>query len=244
MTEIDKDIKINHLILRADGISARVDFANEPIRTYENFKYDNGNTINNIFLLENSLSISSGDYLELTIDYRKLSKPINGSRTKFKLECDLWSRKVTWDYRDKKNTTDHFISSDGVDITEFRNKKCQYPRFFNNYRDYRQFIDKTWDCQRITITEKDMTSFKNLNNKDIIKVWTHNTGKQSCECGMIESKIISILCPENKIMSFRSKKDYESYYNGDEVYDSHHLNLYLEEIEEMESFLKEQLKEK
>lgn len=210
--EIDKNIKIEYLVLRANGISATVDFIYEPSRIYEYFKYDNGNTINNIFLLEDSLSISSNDYLELAIDYTKLPKPINGGYTKFKLECDLWSPKE-------------------IDSTKkwsiYMNKKCQYPRFFKNYRDYRQFIDDSWICERIVITEKDMATFNNLDNKEIIKVWMHNTGTESCSCGMIESKIISILCPENKIMSFRCKKDIESYYGGEEVYDAHHLNLYL-----------------
>jgi hypothetical protein len=227
-TEIDENIVIKHLILRADGISSRIDYMAETPRIYENFKYNNGKTIDNLFLLENSLSISSGDYLELYIDSTKLSKPINCDYTKLKLECDLWSIRTTWDYRYKKNTTDHFITSKGIDVTEFRNKKCQYPRFYNNYRDYREFIEDTWKYERITITEKDRVTYNtDLDNNNIIKVFMKSAGIQSCECGMIESGIFSILCPQNKIMSFRSKKDIESYHNGEEVYDAHHLNIYL-----------------
>lgn len=224
--EINENILIEHTVLRANGISSSVDFTNEIVRSYKNFKYDNGNTIDNIFLMENSMSISSGDYLQFSIDHTKLSKSINPRRTKFKLECDLWSKKTRWNYRDKKNTTDHFISTSGVDVTEFRKKKCEYPRFFNSYRDYRTFIDDTWECERITITEKDVVKIKVLGNNDIIKVFLHSTGTEECSCGMIESKIFSILCPDNKIMSFRSKKDIESY-NDEKVYDAHHLSLYL-----------------
>lgn len=226
-TEIDESIKINITILRADGISSRIDWINEESRPYKYFKYNSGNTMDNIFLLENSLSISHGDYLKISIDHRRLHNPINTRYTKFKLECDIWSRRTTWDYRYKKNTTDHFITCDGVDVTEFRNKKCSYPRFFDKYRDYRSFIEDTWKYERITITEKDVATLGDLDNKEIIKVWLASAGKEKCSCGLIENNVITILCPEDKIMSFRSKRDFESYYDGEEVYDSHHFNVYL-----------------
>lgn len=225
--EIDESIIINILLQRANGISATIDRIKEESRPYKCFKYENGNTIDNIFLLENSLSISHGDYLNIYIDHKKLDKPINPRYTKFKLECDIWSKRTTWNYRDKKNTTDHFITSHGVDVTEFMDKKCSYPRFFDNYRDYRQFIEDSWKCERITITEKDIATFQNLDNNEIIKVWLGSAGKEKCACGAIENDVITILCPENKIMSFRSKRDFESYYDGEDVYDSHHFNVYL-----------------
>lgn len=225
-TEIDESIKIKILVQRANGISATVDWINEEPRSYKCFKY--GNIIDNIFLLENSLSISHGDYLNIYINPKKLDRPINPRRTKFCLECDIWSRRTAWDYRDKTNTTDHFIASNGIDVTEFRNKKCSYPRLFDSYRDYRMFIEDTWKCERITITEKDVATFQNLDNKEIIKVWLGGAGKEKCSCGAIENNVITILCPEDKIMSFRSKRDFESYHYGEEIYDSHHFNVYLE----------------
>lgn len=211
ITEINDSIKIGVTILRANGISASIDWLNEDSRPYRNFKYENGNTQDNIFLLENSLSISHGDYLKFSINYGRLNKPINPKYTKFKLECDIWTLDTEKD--DK--------------LTNFAREKCHYPRFFDNYRDYRQFLEDCWKCERIIITEKDISTFQNIDNKDIIKVWLHSAGKQSCSCGAIESNIISILCPEKKIMSFRSKRDYESYYEGERVYDSHHFNVYL-----------------
>lgn len=209
--EIDESIRINVTILRADGISARIDWINEKSRPYRCFKYENGNTVDNIFLLENSLSISHGDYLQMSIDYRKLDKPINPRYTKFKLECDIWTLDTDKDTK----------------WANFMRKKYTFPRFFDSYRDYSQFIDDCWKCERITITEKDVATFKNLDNKDIIKVYLGSAGKEKCSCGAVESNVISILCPADKIISFRSKRDYESYYDGEQVYDSHHLGIYL-----------------
>lgn len=211
ITEILDSMKIGVTLLRADGISARIDWLREESRPYINFKYDNGNTEDNIFLLENSLSISHGDYLKFSVSYNKLKKPINPKYTKFKLECDIWTLDTEMD--DK--------------MTNFAREKCHYPRFFDNYRDYRQFLEDCWKCERITITEKDVYNSQNTDNKYIIKVWLHSAGKQSCSCGAIESNVISILCPQNKIMSFRSKRDYESYYGGEKTYDSHHFHVYL-----------------
>ena len=211
IAEINDSIKICITILRADGISARIDWINETSRPYRYFKYENGNTLDNIFLLENSLSISHKDYLKISINYGKLNKPINPKYTKFKLECDMWTED------NEKDTK----------LSNFARVKCVYPRFFENYREYRQFLEDCWKCERITITEKDIATLQNLDNKDIIKVYLGSAGKQNCSCGSIESNVISILCPENKIMSFRSKRDYESYYHGEQVYDSHHFNIYL-----------------
>ncbi len=209
--EINESIKINVLLQRADGISARIDWIYEESRPCKYFKYENGNTLDNIFLLEDSLSISHGDYLNIYIDHKKLDKPINSIYTKFKLECDIWTLDTEKD----------------TEWANFMKKKYTFPRFFYNYRDYRQFLEDCWKCERTIITEKDIATFQNLDNKEIIKVWLGNAGKEKCECGAIENNIITILCPENKIMSFRSKRDYESYYNGEEVYDSHHFNVYL-----------------
>lgn len=72
-----------------------------------------------------------------------------------------------------------------------------------------------------------MSIFKNIDDNEIIKVWLGSAEKEKCVCGLIENNVISILCPENKIMSFRSKRDYESYYDGEQVYDSHHFNVHL-----------------
>lgn len=209
--EIDESIKIKILVQRANGISATIDWVNEEPRPYKCFKYENGKTVDNIFLLENSLSISHKDYLNIYIDHEKLDKPINPIYTKFKLECDLWTL-------DRKMDAEWAI---------FMREKYKYPRFFDNYRDYRQFLDDCWKCERITITEKDIVTFQNLDNKEIINVWLGSAGKEKCICGAIESDIITILCPENKIMSFKSKRDYESYYDCEKVYDSHHFNVYL-----------------
>lgn len=209
-TEIDDSIKIMTLVQRANGISASIDWINEESRPYRYFKYENGSTLDNIFLLENSLSISHKDYLNIYIDHKELNNPINPRLTKFKLECDIWTLDTE---KDTKWPT-------------FMREKYKYPRFFDNYRDYRQFLDDCWKCERITITEKDISIIKN-NNKEIIKVWLGSAGKEKCSCGIIESNVITILCPENKIMSFRSKRDYESYHDGEQVYDSHHFNLYL-----------------
>jgi len=209
--EIDESIKIGLTIFRANGVSAKIEWADEASRPYKYFKYDNGNTLDNIFLLENSLSISHKDYLKISINYGKLNKPINPKYTKFKLECDMWTA-------DNENDTK---------FANFARIKCGYPRFFENYREYRQFLEDCWKCERITITEKDIATFQKDDNKDIIKVYLGSAGKQKCSCGAIESSVISIYCPENKIMSFRSKRDYESYYDGELVFDSHHFNVYL-----------------
>ncbi len=209
--EINELIKLNFIVYRADGISARIEHINEESRYYKDFKYENESSDNNVLMIENSLSISHKDYLYIFIDYTKLKKPINAKYTKFKLECDLWSLN-----KEKKTK-----------LSMFAREKNKYPRFFNNYREYRHFLEDSWKCERIIITEKDLCTFSNLENENNIKVFLMNTGKQSCSCGLMESKVLAILCPKNKIMSFRSKRDYESYYDGEKVFDSHHLNLYL-----------------